>query len=319
MTRAAPELFDPRRVGDVYVERVGVATEAGRRVAKEVGPASADRERVCLFGIDCQIAFCTPTASLFVPGAVEDMQRTISWLYANVERVTEIVLSLDTHSIFQIFHPSWWEDERGEPPAPFTVIHAADVREGRFRARRSPAESLEYVEKLEAAGRYVLTIWPFHALLGGTSHAVVPSLMEAVAYHAAARDAAPRFVSKGTEPLTESYSVLAPEVTEIGGRSVGALDRALLDHLLSFDRVYVCGQAKSHCVLSTLRDLAAHIERAAPGAESRFYLLEDTMSPVPAPPVHPLPPELDYPAVAERAFVELAARGFRRARTTDPW
>ncbi len=318
---ASPDYFDPARVGELWVERAGLAAEAGRRYADErrLSPSSHDAPRVCAFGIDCQVGFCTPGASLFVPGAVEDTARTIAWIYAHVGRITELALSLDTHAVFQIFHPSWWADDAGAAPPPFTTIRAQDVRDGRWRALRSPDESLEYVEKLEATGRYTLTVWPFHTLLGGTSHALVPALMEAVVFHAAARGATPRIVTKGSEPLTESYSVLAPEVREVGGRKLGGLDRALVDALMSFDRVYVFGQAKSHCVLSTLRDLATHIEAEAPAAMDKIWILEDATSPVPAPPIDPLAPELDYPRVAERAFAELAERGMRLVKTSDPW
>ena len=90
-------------------------------------------QRIAAFGIDVQVAFCSPGASLFVPGAVEDTQRALRWLYSHLDRVTELVFSLDTHRAFQIFHPAWWRDAEGRPPAPLSVITAADVRAGRWR------------------------------------------------------------------------------------------------------------------------------------------------------------------------------------------
>jgi hypothetical protein len=81
---------------------------------------------------------------------------------------------------------------------------------------------------------------------------------------------------------------------------------------MTFDRVYVFGQAKSHCVLSTLRDLGSR------GDPKKIWILEDATSPVPPPPLDPLPPELDFPKVAARAFEELAARGMHIVKTTDP-
>jgi nicotinamidase-related amidase len=307
-----PSFWDPSKVGEVWVERAGAVAEEARR--HRTRPTSEDRVRVAAFGIDVQIGFCTPGASLFVPGAVEDTRRAVEWLYDNVPRLTTLALSLDTHEAFQIFHPAWWEDERGEPPAPLTPIRAADVRAGRWRARRFAAQSAEYVEKLEASGKYVLTVWPYHTLLGGVSHALVPAMMEAALFWSIARDTPARFEVKGRNPKTESYSVLAPEVTEVGGESVGGLNRSLLDELARHDRVYVFGQAKSHCVLSTLRDVA----RIAPDLLGKVWVLEDAMSPVPAPPIDPLPPALDFPKVAERAFAELVGQGMHVCRTTDP-
>ncbi len=42
------------------------------------------------------------------------------------------------------------------------------------------------------------------------------------------------------------------------------------------------------------------------------------MSPVPAPPLNPLPPALDFPRIAERAFAELEAAGMHIVKTSDP-
>jgi nicotinamidase-related amidase len=144
-------------------------------------------------------------------------------------------------------------------------------------------------------------------------------VMEASLFHSVARDTQTRFEQKGEEPLTENYSVLSPEVTELpGGRKVGEFNQELFDHLLTFDRVYVFGQAKSHCVLSTLMDLQQHIEATDRSKMGRIHILEDAMSPVPAPPLKPLPPGLDFPRVAEEAMRRFRAAGMKVVRTTDP-
>jgi len=260
-----------------------------------------------------------------VPGAVEDTVRAIEWLYRNLSRVTTLVLSLDTHSVHQIFHPAAWVDAEGRHPAPFTVISTDDVRRGRWIPALRPegvadvrALCLEYCEQLEKSGRYVLTIWPYHALLGGTSHALVPSLMEAALFHAAARRTETVFAMKGRAAVTENYSVLSPEVRQLGGRVVGQFDTGLFDLIMGHDRVYVFGQAKSHCVRSTLLDVMEECRRRDPGLLSRVHVLEDAMSPVPPPPLHPLPPALDFPRVADEALRNFAAAGMRIVRTMDP-
>jgi len=315
-----PAFYDPRTVGDVHLERVSVVAEAAHEYRKRhaVAPASEDKLRIAAFGIDCQIGFCTPGASLFVPGAVEDTRRTIEWLYRNLASITQVAFSLDTHRVFQIFHPAWWVDDEGNHPAPFTSISTADVREGRYKPVAHPAECLEYVKRLEASGKYVLTVWPYHTLLGGVSHALVPALMEAAMFHALVRSSQTHFETKGTHAMTENYSVLSPEVRDLGGKSVGTFNAAFFRMLMEFDRVYVFGQAKSHCVLSTLRDMKEHIAGTDPKLVDKIWILEDATSPVPAPPVSPLPPALDFPAVAEKAFAELASAGMHIVKTTDP-
>ncbi len=313
--------FD-RPIGELYVERAGAIADAAVAWAEEEGvtPAASDEQRICAFGIDVQVAFALPQGSLFVPGAVLDTERALRFLYRHLERITTLVLSLDTHRAHQIFHPSFWRGAEGGMPAPFTVIRERDVRFGRWRAAQAIDEdaALDYVERLEASGKYVLTIWPFHALRGGLSSALVPQLMELSLFHATARQTPTIFVTKGEHPWTENFSVLSPEVQEVAGTPVGSFDERLFETLMSHDRVYVFGQAKSHCVLSTLLDLRARIEKTDRALARRIYILRDAMSPVPPPPIDPLPPELDFPAIAEAAFEELAAFGMNVVTTNEP-
>lgn len=324
----APPFYDRAAVGSLYVERAArVADEATAfRAAHRIPEARDDRERIAAFGVDCQVAFCTPGASLFVPGAVEDTARAIEWLYRNLARVTTLVLSMDTHTVHQIFHPGAWVDAGGRHPPPFTVISTDDVRQGRWRPVLRPegfpdfeAAAIEYCEQLERSGRYVLTIWPYHALLGGASHALVPAFMEAALFHAVARRTETVFEMKGRSVVTENYSVLSPEVRQLGGRPVGQFNTGLFELLLGHDRVFVFGQAKSHCVRSTLLDVMEECRRRDPRLLRRVHILEDAMSPVPPPPLDPLPPALDFPRVADEALRRFAAAGMRVVRTTDPF
>ena len=85
-----------------------------------------------------------------------------------------------------------------------------------------------YTERLAAGGKYDLTVWPYHALLGGIGHALVSAVEEAAFFHGIARYSQPEFQVKGENPLTEHYSMLGPEVTEgpdgdrLGGMNTGA-------------------------------------------------------------------------------------------------
>ncbi len=303
-----PSFVRPTDVSDLYVERAQVVSSEARTWARssKVRPSLADTKKVAVFGIDVQVAFCTPGASLFVPGAVEDNARALAFLYGNLDRITTLAFSLDTHRVFQIFHPSWWVDANGANPAPLTPITYAEVKAGQWRATRFSSESEEYVRLLEQGGKYTLTIWPYHGMLGGISHALVPPMMELSMFHAIARDTETVFVQKGEEPLTESYSALSPEVTKIGDRSLGAFDERLFELLMTHDEVYVFGQAKSHCVLSTLRDLMTKIESIDRALASKVVIIGDAMSPVPA---------LNFAELAQRGIQELVEKGMRLTDT----
>jgi len=321
-----PSFYDPEAVASLYVERAGLVAVAAEKYREVLGipPAAQDRERIAVLAIDAQVAFCLPGASLFVPGAVEDTRRAIEWLYRNLPRITTLFLTLDSHSIHQIFHAAAWVDADGRHPAPFTVISSQDVRRGRFvpllvdeRISDMREACIEYCQRLEAGGRHALTIWPYHALLGGASHALVPALMEAVLFHSLVRRVDPIFEIKGRARLTESYSALSPEVSSLQGLALGGFNHSLYEALMAHDRVYVFGQAKSHCVLETLRDLQQECEIRDPALLSRLHVLEDAMSPVTPPPLDPLPDALDFPRVAERALIGFQRAGMRVVRTSD--
>ncbi|MCC7384612.1 MAG: nicotinamidase [Deltaproteobacteria bacterium] len=320
MRLALPSYYDPQDVSAVYAERAGLVAEVALEAKKRLNipPAGKDSLRIAAFGIDAQIGFCTPGASLFVPGAVDDTRRAIEWIYRNIDHLSALHFSMDTHRVFQVFHPAWWIDRQGQHPSPLTPITAAEVRRGEWTPITHPKESLEYCERLEATGKYVLTVWPYHTLLGGVSHALVPALMEAAIYHSITRNRQTHFETKGTHAMTENYSVLSPEVTELGGQAVGAFNAPFFKMLMDYDRIYVFGQAKSHCVLSTLRDIQRHVQAFDPKLADKVWILEDATSPVPAPPIDPLPASLDFPAIADRAFEELRRAGMHLVKTTDP-
>jgi nicotinamidase-related amidase len=323
-----PSHVDLDRVGEVW----RVDYEARFREAQAwangqgVKPAARDERRVCLLAVDLQNTFCTPGFELFVAGrsgtgGVEDSGRLCSFVYRNLAAITEIVATLDTHQAFQIFHASFLVDPDGRHPDPYTLVTEADVAEGRWSVDREVVEALgidpdhgaahlrAYVAALTAGGKYALTVWPFHAMLGGLGHALVSAVEEAFYFHAIARDAPTRFEIKGFAPLTEHYSVLGPEVLRGSrGEQLGERNTALVERLRGFDTVLVAGQAKSHCVAWTVADLLDDAPELAP----RVYLLEDCTSPV------VVPGAVDYTADADRAFAEFAERGAHVVRSTEP-
>jgi len=135
------------------------------------------------------------------------------------------VPTLDTHQAMQVFHAIWLVDPEGRHPEPYTLVAASDVESGRWRVDPAVAEGLElgpdyahrhllhYTRALEASGKYRLTIWPYHAMLGGIGHALVSAVEEAIFFHTIARRSQPDFQPMGRSPLTEHYSVLGPEVS----------------------------------------------------------------------------------------------------------
>jgi nicotinamidase-related amidase len=324
-----PSHFDAGAVGEVwrvpYEERARGAEAWAEEHA--LRPAAADAFRICLIAVDVQNTFCIPGFELFVAGrsgtgAVDDNHRLCEFLYRSLDTITQVVPTLDTHQAMQIFQAVWLVDGDGRHPEPYTLVSAEDVAAGRWQVDPAVAESLgldpeyaarhlaHYTRALAESGKYDLTIWPYHAMLGGIGHALVSAVEEAIFFHTIARRSQPDFQPKGRSPLTEHYSVLGPEVTRgPDGEPLGEKNSALLEKLFAFDAVVIAGQAKSHCVAWTIDDL---LGSPYPGLAEKVYLLEDCTSPVVVPGV------VDYTDEADAAFRRFAEAGMHVVRSTDP-
>lgn len=301
-----PAFYNPALVGQAYAPRIAEAVAAGR--AAELASSRDDRQRSILLLVDMQVDFIHTDGALSVPGAITDTQRTIEWLFDHLGQLTTIAASLDSHLPLQIFSSAWWVDADGQHPTPYTVITSADVAAGRWLPLYEAEWSRIYVERLEQQARKELMIWPYHTLLGTPGHALTPALYEAIAFHSAARQSQPVFLTKGTIPKTEHYSILEPEV-KVPDQPMGDLNIAFLEMLASYDRVYIAGQAKSHCVLETVASIMRHFARH-PRVIAKMRVLMDCTSSV----QHPTIP---FDALADETFARFAQQGLTLIRSTD--
>jgi nicotinamidase-related amidase len=321
-----PEHYKRDRVNQVWRVPYGELAAAAPAWANShrISPGAADQERVCLVAIDVQNTFCIPGFELYVggatgQGAVEDTGRLCEFIYRNLGRITEIVPTMDTHQAMQIFHPVFWVDAHGNHPEPVaTMITLADVESGRWRVNPAMGNlqalqkhALHYVGRLTSLGKYPLTIWPYHSMLGGIGHALVSAFEQATFFHGMVRSTQARIELKGDNPLTENYSVLRPEVLEGVEGAIATKNSALMEHLLAFDRIIIAGQAKSHCVAWTIADLLDEIEAVDPALAQKVVLLDDCASPVVVPGV------VDFSDRAEEAYTRFAAAGMKRVKSVD--
>ncbi len=326
-----PHFFDPSAAVQAwrvpYEERAAQAREWAAE--HNIQPAARDDLRIALLAVDVQNTFCLPDFELFVAGrsgtgAVDDSIRLCNFIYKNLDRLTQIAVTLDTHTAMQIFHAVFLVDDEGNHPGPLTQITTEDVRRGRWRFNPAlsgplgvddefgPQHLAYYAAELQEKGKYNLTIWPYHAMLGGLGHALVSLFEEALFFHSLARYSPPDFIVKGQHPFTEHYSAVGPEVTkDTRGATIARNDRRFMQKVLEFDAVVIAGQAKSHCVAWTVSDLLDEILETDPALARKVYLLEDCSSPVV---VQNL---VDFTEQAERAFDRFAKAGMHLVRSTD--
>lgn len=329
-TLPIPSFFDSKKVGDVwrvpYEERARQARDWARQHGLEA--ASVLKSRIWLLLIDVQNTFCIPEFELFVGGrsgrgAVEDNVRLCEFIYRNLGALTNISATMDTHLTQQVFHAIFFVDKDGNHPAPYSNIRAEELRADKwtFNAALAPHFDIapeygqqmmvHYAEELEKNGKYALTIWPYHAMLGGIGHALVSSVEEAVYFHSMARLSQPQFDIKGNKPFTEHYSVIGPEVLRGPmGEPLGEHDPKYIETLKQVDKLIIAGQAKSHCVAWTVSDLLEDIQASDASLAKKVYLLEDCTSPV-------VVPGADYTDAADATYERFFEAGMNIVSSRD--
>jgi nicotinamidase-related amidase len=194
-TLPIPPHFNPGKVGEVWKVAYQERAEDAKKWAKQqlLQPAYEDKFRISLLLVDVQNTFCIPDFELFIrgtsgSGAVDDNRRLCEFIYTNLNVITEICPTMDTHQAMQIFHSIFLVNDKGEHPQPYTLITLEDIEQGVWKFNPELSHSLNidetygqeylrhYTRQLQQGGKYDLTIWPYHAMLGGIGHALVSAV-----------------------------------------------------------------------------------------------------------------------------------------------
>jgi nicotinamidase-related amidase len=266
-------------------------------------------ERIDLLVIDPQVDFCDPNGNLYVDGAEKDMERLAGLVKSFGQKIKKVHVTLDCHHLIDVAHPLMWRNSEGKNPDPFTIFGSKEIKEGVwipvFPSLRQ--RFIEYCEGLEASGRYPLCIWPPHCLIGSGGNAVLPVLFEALQEWETGKTNNVDYVSKGSNPYTEHYSAVKAEVPDATDPDT-QLNTRLIQTLMEADKIIIAGEAGSHCVANTVKDIADGFNDDS--YISKMILLEDAVSPV-------ISPFVDFPAIQAQFITDMKARGMKTAKTTD--
>jgi nicotinamidase/pyrazinamidase len=254
--------------------------------------------------VDPQNSFCKEVdprqqqslhdGELCIPGAWEDMRRVAGLIRRLGGRIGAIDVTLDRHHLLHIAHPIWFRDQRGRHPEPFTIMrveqgvilgsrtdaqgHSRDVGEFTTTRGEDRQRTVRYLEQLAAGGRYPHCIWPPHCLIGTPGHNLVAPLIEALFAWCADRLRRLNLTMKGSNIFSEHFSAVRAEVPDPDDPHT-QLNRALVSRWAEADEILLAGEAGSHCLANTVRDVAAEL----PGEAflKKCVLLVDGTSPVP--------------------------------------
>jgi len=231
------------------------------------------KKEVLLFIIDMQYDFCFPGGALYVNGAEKDAERLAGFIRANTEVIDHIIMTQDNHNVIDISHPVYWEDKDGNHPLPFTRISNGDVIGGLWRPRFEKDKAAAYIKNLDEQGEFPHVVWPEHCIIGSRGAAIVDEVLEPVKTWSR-KGRVFDLVIKGTNPLTEHFGALKANIP-VENAPETQLNTKLIKKLDEFNTILVAGEAKSHCVATTVKQMLniGNLPR-------KLVIIEDCMSDV---------------------------------------
>lgn len=208
-----------------------------------------------------------------VPNSWNDILKISNFISTNKEKLSKIILTLDTHEAFDLAHALFWKDKDGNEPKPFTLISHDDIADGTWTPKQESLKEkmLEYTKQLESNGQLKLCIWPTHCRLGTLGHKLAKPFEIAVHEWELAHNSRAEKYLKGYYPLSENYGAIEAEVIDNDKSTHPNLK--LLDEIKDADMLYVSGQALSHCVSITIRQIVKHLGN---DFAKKIALVEDT-------------------------------------------
>ena len=233
-------------------------------------------DNTILLIIDPQNDFCDAKGALYVPNAEKDISNLVTLLDKYGDQIDEVMLTADDHIPYDIAHPSYWVDKDGAHPKPFTTITLQDVKDGNYNTISADDRdiTIEYLEQLEANGK-THTIWPVHCIAGSWGADIYPALLTKICDWMDGTNKRYYIVRKGWYPYTEHFGAFEAEV-QYPMVETTLFNTPLVRVLNRFSKILIAGEAKSHCVNNTIKQMMDK----APELMDKLVILEDAMSPV---------------------------------------
>ena len=269
-----------------YEEIVNVKKIGQKGVADMTGILSlAKRERIRIASQDKikRLLLCKNIQKdymeggiLPVPNSVKDVENITRFIYNNMENITKIVCSMNTHTREQIFHPCWWINSAGNHPEAYTIITYKDVANGKWKVlnKNNQKKSKQYLKQLEKSSKKKLCIWPYNCLRGSDGYALENEFAKIIRFHSAVRITKSEIIRRGDNKFLEMYGIIKSEVGD-----EDCINRPILKMIEEYDEIYVVGEAASHFVVESLKQIAEHFAEQ-PEIIQKITVLTDCTSPI---------------------------------------
>lgn len=262
--------------------------------------------KIHLVIIDPQDSFCrvvpaaeqqkNHTGELCVTGAWDDMTRLSEMVKRLGDKLDDIHVTMDSHHQIHVAHPIYWrEANSGNSPSPFTIMEEEKGQivgyqfgpKGKQKVgiyvTRKPSfmrRTLDYIVALRDGKRYPHCIWPPHCIIGTQGHTIVPQLFDVLYEWEQKNFGILDIVTKGSNLFVEHFSALRAEVPDPNDPYT-QINTAFINTVMEADVILLSGEAGSHCLSNTVRDVANEFVSQNDAFIKKCVLLTDATSPVP--------------------------------------
>ena len=210
--------------------------------------------------------------ALAVQGASDDIKRIIKFIYDNIENLSAIYTTIDTHSYDSIFHPFLWKTPNGKYVKPFTEITLEKIENKEVIPIYKDIQT-DYVKKLKEQGSQNLIVWTYHCIYGTDGWLIEKQLSNMLAFFEASKKTSIKKIIKGTDKFTEMYGAIKPEV--LTGEN--HYNNDWVKEIKDYDKIYICGEAKDYCVYETIKQFC-EIYKSEKNITEKIYFMDNCCS-----------------------------------------
>ena len=242
-------------------------------LASSVNIINNDKNEALLI-IDAQRDFIdTEKGALAVKGAYYDIKRIIKFIYDNIESLSSIYATMDTHRYDSIFHPFLWKKPNGEYAEPFTEITLEKIENSEIIPVYKDIQT-EYIKKLKEQGSQNLIIWQYHCIYATDGWLIEKQLSNMLTFFEVSKKTSIKKIIKGTDKFTEMYGAIKPEVIT---NSKNQYDDSWVKEIKDYDKIFVCGEAKDYCVYETIKQFC-EMYKSEKNITEKIYMLKNCSS-----------------------------------------
>ena len=188
--------------------------------------------------------------ALAVNGACEDIKRITRFIYNNIDIISNIYVTLDTHRYDSIFHSIMWKDSNGNMIPPFTEITLEKIENNEIVPIYNKEIQINYIKKLKEQGSQNLMIWPYHCIHCTDGWLIEKQLSNMLLFFEVSKKLSIKKILKGQDSFTEMYGVIRPEVITESNKKY---DNSWVYEIKNAGKIYICGEAKDYCVYESVR------------------------------------------------------------------